>query len=460
MSRRHTVRIVVAIVVLALGALATPSAPVLAGEPDILDLIRGVPGVVSVEEADANGMSYRFFRVEFEQPVDHANPAGPKFRQRLTVLHYGLSNPNLLQINGYYVNPDPVEYELTSLFLANQIHVEHRYFVPSRPDPVDWRYLDIAQSAADHHEIVRAFKTIYTGSWAATGVSKGGMASVYYRYFYPDDVDVTIAYVAPTSHGTRDARYAPFVASLGSEECRAKLLAFQRRALKKREKLLRFMGDGPYDVLGKDRALEFAILELPFIFWQYNDESLCDRIPGPKASARRIYEFLDQVVFVPSYGDQSLTAFEPYFYQSAPQLGGPAVGEAELEDLLRYPGQDGPEILPPLGVTKTFDPTVMPEIERFVREDAERMVFIYGENDPWSASAFEVNEEKDSYRFFVTGAAGNHGAQILDLAPGARDFLIFKFAEWLGTAVPRAADLAPDARRRIARPTRQELYLR
>jgi len=462
MSSRYACRFAVAIAVIAILTSSMPARRVAAGDTDVLDRIRAVAGVLSVVESDSTIPGTRFFRVEFAQPVDHANPAGPMFRQRLTILHRDVSAPTVLEINGYYVSPDSVQYELTALLQANQIHVEHRYFIPSRPDPVDWQFLNIAEGAADDHEIVQAFKTIYGAKWVSTGASKGGMASVYFRYFYPGDVDATVPYVAPSSHGTMDPRYVGFVAGLGSAKCRKKLVAFQRRALKKRAKLARYMGDGPYDILGKDRALEFAILEMPFVLWQYNDASLCDAIPGAGATSRQIYDFLDRIVFVQSYGDEALTAFEPYYYQSATQLGGPAVGELGLEDLLRYPGEDGPEILPPQDVPKTFDPTVMPLIEQFVLDDAERVLFIYGANDPWSTNAFSVNADNDSYRLFVTGRAGNHQSQILDLADSDRSFALGKIGEWLDAPIAQVSstERVSNPRYRIDRPTRNELFLR
>jgi hypothetical protein len=461
MSNRATRVFLVAFVV-AIGAVRAPAARVIPGAVDILDRIRNVEGVVSAEEAASSIQGTRFFRAEFEQPVDHTNPDGSKFRQRLTVLHRDATAPTVLHINGYYVNPNAVQYELAALLQGNQIHVEHRYFIPSRPVSGDWQYLNIAQSAADHHEIVQAFKSIYTAKWVSTGVSKGGMASVYFRYFYPDDVDATVPYVAPSSHGRQDPRYVAFVAGLGSTKCQKRLVAFQKRVLKKRAKLVRFMGDEPYDVLGKDRALEFAALEMPFVFWQYQDANLCDEIPRAGASARQVYEFLDSVVGVTSFGDQVLTRFEPYYYQASTQLGAPAVNEVGLEDLLRYPGQDSPEILPPVGVVKTFDASVMPLIEQFVLKDAERMLFIYGANDPWSTNAFTVSATNDSYRLFVTGLAGNHGSQILELQVADREFALGKLAEWLGVQTMRAALAKPssDPRYRIDRPTRQELFLR
>lgn len=462
MDRRTALRFFASVVVTALCFVGLPAAGVKAAGPDIFDRIRDVPGVVSVVEESSNIPGTRFFQLEFEQPVDHGVPTGPKFRQRVTILHRDENVPTVLEINGYYVIPSSVQYELTALLQANQIHVEHRYFAPSRPDPVDWPFLNIAQSAADDHAIVMAFKPIYTAKWVSSGASKGGMASVYHRFFYPDDVDATVPYVAPSSRGTQDPRYVAFVAGLGTTNCQKRLVKFQRRALKKRAKLARFMGDLSFEILGKDRAIEFAILEMPFIFWQYEDADLCSEIPGAGASARQIFNFLDRVVFVNGYSDDALTYYEAYFYQSATELGGPAVGETGLEDLLRYPGQDGPEILPPIGVEKSFDPAVMPMIERFVLEDAERVLFIYGENDPWSTNAFAVSSNNDSYRLFVTGRDGNHNSDIDKLSSADRTFALGKLSEWLEAPAGRgsAADLASDPSYRIDRRTRAELFLR
>jgi hypothetical protein len=462
MRTRFALRFVAAIVIAAFGFVAMPATRVTAGSPDIFDRIRDAAGVVSVFEENSNIPGTRFFQLEFEQPVDHEVPTGPRFHQRVTILHRDVNVPTVLEINGYYVIPGSVQYELTALLQANQIHVEHRYFIPSRPDPVDWPLLSIAQSASDHHAIVMAFRPIYTARWVSSGASKGGMASVYHRFFYPDDVDATVPYVAPSSHGTQDTRYVAFVAGLGPEKCQNRLVKFQRRALKKRAKLVRFMGDLSFDILGKDRAIEFAILEMPFIFWQYNNAELCSEIPGADASARQIYNFLDRVVFVNGYSDDALTYFEAYYYQSATELGGPAVGEAGLEDLLRYPGQDGPEVVPPLGVEKPFDPAVMPMIERFVLEDARRVLFIYGENDPWSTNAFAVGADNDSYRLFVTGREGNHNSGIEDLSDADRNFALGKLSEWLNVPAARAsaADLAVNPSYRIDRRSRRELFLR
>lgn len=88
-------------------------------------------------------------------------------------------------------------YEPTKLLNANQVTVEHRYYGSSVPYSIDYRYLNMKQATADLHKIKQLFSSIYKGKWISTGRSKGGVTTIFYRFFYPNDVDVSIPYVAP-----------------------------------------------------------------------------------------------------------------------------------------------------------------------------------------------------------------------------------------------------------------------
>src|SRR5262249_7560777 len=126
---------------------------------------------------------------------------------------------------------------LTYVLGANQLFVEHRFFPPSTPTPLDWTDLTIFQAAGDHHRIFTALKPLLPKKWAASGASKGGMTAVYYRFFYPHDMDVTVPYVAPNSYSTHDPRYVRFLEHVGPADCRAKLKAAQRAILSHRAEI-------------------------------------------------------------------------------------------------------------------------------------------------------------------------------------------------------------------------------
>lgn len=405
------------------------------GEPaDILDQLRAIDGL-DVEERDSPAPGYRYFVMTFMQAADHLDPEGLKFAQRLLLLHRDSAAPLVLATAGYFVDPKkPGLSEPSVLLEANQLIVEHRFFVPSRPDPADWSTLTIEQAAADLHAITGVFKPIYPERWLATGGSKGGMTAVYFRRFYPDDVDATIAYVAPNSYGIADPRYPVYLGQIGPAACREALVQIQREVLQRRPAMItRMKAEAPdgftYAHLGEDRALETAVLELPFTFWQYGSVEDCAAVPDLAVSDDDLWTFLSDYNAPSYWSDYQFELYEPYFYQAAVQLGYPAYDEGPVADLLLYPGVDlaATYLLP--DKQPVLDLDAMPDIADWLLTDGHAMLFIYGDSDPYTAAAFEPGP-KDSFKFIVTG--GNHGARILDLEPADRDQALAALAAWSG----------------------------
>jgi hypothetical protein len=344
--------------------------------------------------------------------------------------------------------------EPTALLGANQLFVEHRFFNSSTPSPLDWNTLDIRQAAGDHHRIVESLRPLFSGRWLSTGGSKGGMASLYHRMFYPDDVDATLAYVAPNSYGVSDERYVPYLESRGDAVCRDQVRSLQRAVLTHRAELEPIMiqraaADGDaFDILGSGRAFEFATVEAPFALWQYGDAISCATLPAPTVPVTELFQFFTIALgsIHAWFGDAPVKLFAPYFYQSATQLGGPAYPQAHLLDLLPggAPTPDLPDLYPPLGVAKTFDPTATTAVQRWLTAEGQRVMFVYGENDPWTAGAFEVNSARDQYRYTVTGFGGNHRAKILQLPTAQAQEALATLRRWLEPA-PSPAGLTSAA---------------
>lgn len=419
--------------------LVACTAPDDQAKPDILVQLQGIAGL-SVEESTTTIEGYRYFVMEFDQPEDHSAPnTSPHFVQRVLLLHKDESAPMVLGTSGYFVNPaKPRIREPAQLLEANQLWVEQRFFDPSRPDPADWQFLTIEQAATDHHRLVEAFKPIYSGKWISSGASKGGMTSVYHRRFFPDDVDATIAYVAPHSFGTSDPRYLDFVANLGDADCRAKLTAFQRELLMRRSAMMDLQissasanGD-TFDLLSADKAFETAVVEFAFTFWQYFDASRCPDIPTSASSDQEAWAFFDEICSPLQWTDNQVLGFEPYFWQAAIELGYPALSYDNLNDLMQYPGLDVPEtyVVPEPGKTPTYNPEAMKDVSNWLDAKGEKILFVYGQNDPYSAAAFDIGGAKDTFEFFAPGK--NHFATILDLVDADRSVALDALERWTG----------------------------
>ncbi|WP_163997775.1 S28 family serine protease [Pyxidicoccus caerfyrddinensis] len=429
-------------------AAVTPVAAraALDGETDILVALRSIPGLTVVREGTTPLPGARFFVLSYDQPVDHRHPEGARFQQRLTLLHRATQGPMVLASTGYSIGTTASRTEPTFLLDANQLRVEHRFFGPSTPVPATWEHLTLGQAAADHHRIVTAFKALYTGKWVSTGASKGGMTSLYHRALYSNDVDATVAYVAPNSFGPSDPRYIHFLSRVGDAACRERIRDFQRDALTRRDELvpqlaLAAAAQGlTFDFLGADKTFEFTILELPFVFWQYSTAADCSIIPTPGAPADEVIAALDTFVGLYAFSDASISFYAPYYFQAGTQLGSYRSDERHLQGLVHYPRQYAPAALVPFSLEPyPFDPLSVPLIAAWVKARGERILLVYGENDPWSTNAFDVRERNDAYRFFQPG--GNHGSSISNLPEPERALALERLTTWAGIA-PQAPGLA------------------
>ncbi len=72
----------------------------------------------------------------------------------------------------------------------------------------------------------------------------------------------------------------------------------------------------------------------------------------------------------------------------------------------------------------------MPDVAGWVSTSGQRLLFVYGENDPWSTRPFAPGAANDSFRYFVP--AGNHGASITQLPAGDRASAIAAVRRWAG----------------------------
>lgn len=204
-----------------------PTTPEEPGEPEEVvktasEVLKEIEGVSDIkEEKDEDGNSVTSFY--FKQPIDHKNPAAGTFVQ-YCVLHYkGSKHTTVMHTHGYSIttskNAKVRQLELAKILDANYLAVEHRYYyrsiiglteedtskgIPSTKVQNEyWKYNTAEQSTADLHNIVTALKKsgYFDGKWVSSGVSKNGILTALYAYFYPNDMDVYVPFCAPFCDG-------------------------------------------------------------------------------------------------------------------------------------------------------------------------------------------------------------------------------------------------------------------
>jgi hypothetical protein len=408
----------------------------------LIDKLQAIPGLTIVQEKPTP-TGGRYFVLTLAQPINHLKPWKGTFLQRLSLYHQADDRPVVFFSGGYRIGTNPSRNEVTQIVDGNQINIEHRFFLPSRPDPADWDDLTIFQQASDDHHVVQAFRTLYPGRWLRVGNSKGGMQATYHTRFYPHDVDGLIAYSPP--HDVIDSHdaYASFLEHVGSDPaCRENLKALQREALIRRDEIVPMMiaetaPDGfTYDrVFGSaDKALELAVIELPFTFWQTSPQESCDFLPTFDAAlpTSEVYANLFFIQPLTFWTDDFILTLTPYYYQSGTQIGYPKVADDSLADLLRYPGADVPRsFVPPEIDMPPYEWWVMVDIDLYVRLLGRRQMFVYGELDPWSAEPYHHGgARRDSWTYTVPG--GNHLAPIATLPAASRAAATATIRRWAG----------------------------
>jgi hypothetical protein len=384
----------------------------------LLDRLRALPGV-TVTEATTEVDHASYLILHFTQPVDHFDPAQSQgtFQQEVSLLHRNehATVPMIVHTSGYSDYYLDTEVELTKMFDANQVSIEHRYFGSSRPVPTDWSKLTLEQMAADEHAIITALRTIYDGPFVTTGGSKGGTSAVFHHRRYPDDADGTVAYVAPVSFGTPDPRYPAFFDSVGPDWCRHKVQQLALEMLVNRraqmEDHAQRQSAFAYDRIAVGPAVESAIAGFEWAFWQYWGVDHCGKLPETTDSDQALFEFLDKVSPVSECSDQKLTNLEAYYYQTYNQLGYPDYSVPYLGPHMRYTDADYEHELPTH--EPAYDSTAMHDILDYFGKNGARMLLIYGEWDPWIEGRLALGQADDGGAYVEP--EGTHGSSITGL---------------------------------------------
>lgn len=355
------------------------------------------------------------YEVMFEQPIDHRNPEKGSFEQRLYISHYDKNSPVVLSTEGY----DASFYYTTELAISmkcNQIIAEHRYFGESTIEGTNFKYLTTWQAASDHHRIIDKFKEFYTDKWITTGISKGGQAVIYHSFYYPDDADARVAYVAPMNFSTEDPRIYSFLDNVGPGRCRRRIEKFQKELLKHQEdyipafKELSDKKGYTYDIVGGiETAFEYCVLEYSFAFWQWGYAG-CSEIPLRKTDPVKVVQHLDAVAGFDYFSDKFIKIYRPHYYQALTEIGYYGYDIDKFKKVLKHVNESGFEFTLPGDMEVCFNPEISKKVKYYLVNEAENFIFIYGEWDTWSATAVDLEENTRSRVFF--NEHGSHRTRI------------------------------------------------
>ena len=404
----------------------------------LTERIKSLPGVISVEKMEPNPFFKEALIIMVKQPLDHLHPGFGSFPQRVILSSLGFDQPVVFITEGYggqYAANSKYLNELCPLLNANQLFVEHRFFGNSVPDSIDWKYLTVENAAADHHHIVTLFKSLYSKKWISTGISKGGETVLYHRALYPDDVEISVPYVAPLNFSTEEKRHDLFIRhKAGTASARRKVAHCQVELLKRKKQLMplfeKFSEEKKYTFrAGESTIYDYCVLEFAFSFWQWGRS--VKEIPERSASDQDFFKYMIKVC-PPDYFDiESGKATFPFFVQALKQLGyygynpKPFKGLMELTDTHNYIQK----LFMPANCDFVYNPAMSLLVKDYLRKDAQKILLIYGGSDPWSASAANPHGNRKILRIFQPG--GSHRTRIGTLPEYQRKKVMKTLENWL-----------------------------
>lgn len=406
------------------------------------NFLKSQPEVKSVEKIKGNDFFNATYKIMLEQAVDHSNPAKGSFTQRVFIADKGIKSPVVFITEGYnggYAGNSRYINELSPMLNANQICVDHRYFGESWPEPLNWDYLTVENAAADHHKVVQLMKKYYSGKWISTGISKGGQTVVYHRWLYPNDVDASVPYVCPLNFGVEDGRHEPFIANIpGTPELRQKIVAFQLQILKNRTiilpKLKGFAKQKNYTFrIPMDEVLDYCVLEYPFALWQWG--RMTGKVPSADEAIDKLFEHL-MIVSGPSYfAIEGIEPLKSFFVQAARELGYYGYDTKPYKEYLSIKSAKGylNRIFIPKELNIKYNKKTAKQVKKFIAKTDSKLLFVYGEWDPWSATGFEVPANDNFLK--IVKPKGSHSTRINNLPDNQKIEVKETLEKWLNMEV-------------------------
>ena len=220
------------------------------GDSTVVAALKSIENVQDLKpfESIALGQAYYF---NYNQLIDHSDPSKGTFKQQVVLSFVDKNAHTILHTQGYSLVGDwdnnhnrmdsiRAPHFLWALskdygkngFDLNCVQVEYRYHGFSLPqgDNDRFNYLSAWQQSQDLHAIVTDLKkALFTGDgkWLSTGVSKNGVTTAQYAFYDEmygwNDIDVYVPFVAPITPQEWDLRVGTYMLTESSKDVQADL---------------------------------------------------------------------------------------------------------------------------------------------------------------------------------------------------------------------------------------------
>jgi hypothetical protein len=238
-----------------------------------------------------------------------------------------------------------------------------------------------------------------------------------HRSYYPDDVNASVCYVAPLNFEREDPRIYHFFDTVGTESQRNQIMECQTLCFERKAEMVDLLTakarkNGYSWKVPVEKAFELYVLEYSFAFWQWGAYEF-DQIPDEGATSDSLLNHVLDVSGVSFFEESGVKKLQPFFWAALTEMG---IYGYEVEPFGEYLSQQRTytfDFTAPDGQRTTFNPIPMKNVNSFIQNEAETMMFIYGALDTWSATAVQLSDQaKGRGLLKYVMPTGHHGTRI------------------------------------------------
>jgi hypothetical protein len=218
--------------------------------------------------------------------------------------------------------------------------------------------------------------------------------------------------VAPASRARVDTAYQPRMTQVLPQACAQGIREVQKAALGTRRT---FVAGKLAELGGSEVDLEYAVSRFDWGFWQYYGAEYCSYVPTTASTNDAFWEFFAAFAGFSAPAPMNLEYSNGALYYEWLTEHGFAHQINDAVMSLLAPGarssmEDDFRAMFPSVTLPAYDGSVTRDVREWVRDEAENLLLVYGDFDPWSGGAMDAPTRSSSGRFFVPSAT--HGAQI------------------------------------------------
>ena len=154
-------------------------------------------------------------------------------------------------------------------------------------------------------------------------------------------------------------------------------------------------------------------------------------MPSTQASDTDMFNYWVRVCSPDYFSIEGTKPTIAFFVQAARELGYYGYETKPFAKYLKIKSAKGylNTLFMPKDYRVAFDSSISQQCARYIRNNDPKMIFVYGQFDPWSAAAVRFENKTNMYKAVCPG--GNHGSRIASLPPEMKKEVLDRIQKWL-----------------------------